>query len=55
MSNASTALSNDFDMEMEDFGKLFEESIKAGNQKEYLERIEDRNGEARAQPRKSTP
>lgn len=34
MSHASNALSNDFDMEMEDFGKLFEESIKAGNQKE---------------------
>jgi small subunit ribosomal protein S1 len=35
MSHASTALSNDdFDMEMEDFGKLFEESIKAGSQKE---------------------
>ena len=35
MSHASNALTNDdFAMEMEDFGKLFEESIKAGNQKE---------------------
>jgi len=35
MSHASTAASNqDFEMEMEDFGKLFEESVKAGSQKE---------------------
>jgi small subunit ribosomal protein S1 len=34
MSQVSTALSNDFDMEMEDFGKLFEESLKTTGQKE---------------------